>query len=71
MLFRIICVSPDGKEAYAELVESATVLNSDGRCIIHSFRGDCYFANKDELIEDPEIIRESSPGWLFKIRLEG
>lgn len=71
MLFRIIAISPDGKDAYAERVESATVLNSDGRCIIHGIYGDCYFAHKDELIEDPEIIRESSPGWLFKIKMEG
>ena len=71
MLFRIMCVSADGKEAFAERVESATIYSADGRCIIHSMDGGVYMGRESDLIKDPEIIKKCSAEWLYKIKVEG
>lgn len=70
MWFRIMAKSSDGKTAYAERVESFTVMD-DGRAFVRGYDSGCYFAGVEELIENPEIVSRCSADWLYKIKLEG
>lgn len=69
MYYRIMAISPDGREAYAELIRGFTIL-PDGLAMVTALDSSCYFTEPNKIIKDPVIIRPCAAHWVFKIRLE-
>ena len=69
MYYRIMALSPDGREGYAELIRGYRLL-PDGRAMVTALDSSCYFTEANKIIKDPVIIRSCAARWLFKIRLE-
>lgn len=66
-IFKVIAVNKERTYAYAEWILDYMPIG-ENTVFITDRRGSCYFARKDQIIINPEIIRESSSGWLFKIK---
>lgn len=69
MYYRIMALSPDGREGYAELIRDYWIL-PDGRAMVVDLDSSCFITEPNKIIKDPVIIHKCAARWLFKIRLE-
>lgn len=69
MYYRIIAKNKEHTEAYAEKLSNIRLLDHD-ECYVASVNGSAYYCPDSELVLNPEVIRECSGGWLYRIRLE-
>lgn len=69
MYYRIIAKNPEGTLAYAEKLSNIRLLDHD-ECYVASVNGSAYYCPVSELVLNPDVIRECSGGWLYRIRLE-
>ena len=70
MLFRMVAKAPNSNEAYAERIKSFRICD-DGSVLVCSLKNETYFAEKNEILIDPVVIRKVSGEWLYKVELEG
>lgn len=69
MLMRIMARNKEATEAYAERIESYQIMPDGQRCFVRDLKGGFYFADTEDIVEDPVIIQRASADWLYKIRL--
>ena len=70
MLFRMIAKKPNSNEAYAERIREYKPIGDDGTVVVISLKNETYFAEINEILEDPVIIRKVSGEWLYKVEVE-
>lgn len=66
-IFKVIAVNEERTEAYAEWILDYKPID-ENTVYITDRRGSCHFAWQDQIVINPEIIRECSGGCLFKIK---
>lgn len=69
MIFRIMCKNKERAEAYAELLDRIELL-ADGRVFCVSLDGSCNFAERSDIMYNPNIKRQTN-GHIYKIFLDG
>lgn len=70
MYYRIMCRNKERTEAFVEQLRDIKPIDN-GRVVCVGLDNSCNFASVSDIVKDPEIIRSTSAGWLFKIKLEG
>ena len=71
MYYRIIAISEDGKEAYAERLLDCLPIGGC-RVVCTTFDKTIFIAHEEDIIKDPVILYQSrSAEWLFRIKVEG
>ena len=69
MLFRIMARNQEKGLAYAERIEAYRLM-PDGSVYVRDTKGGHYFADMDDIVRDPVIVRRCSADWLYQILLE-
>lgn len=69
MIFHIGARNREGTEAFAERILAYTAIDDDGTVAVRSMKNEIYFADINDIVINPHVIRKVSGEWLFKIRL--
>lgn len=67
--FKIVARNKKDQEAFAEEIYCFRYIDGNDCVYVQNYNGDTYFADRADIVCNPDIIRQTSMPWLYKIRL--